>query len=73
MENQDEFLIKDDEFSPELVADEEFYYFILKEAEDMIAECSLEDLAKFGFGNLEDAVEAYKEHIELLEKMKKEG
>jgi hypothetical protein len=42
----------------------EFLEFLLCEAEATLVHATAEDLAVFGFGSIEDAVEAYKEHTE---------
>lgn len=55
-------LIKDGQFAEELVSDDEFAEFVLHEAEHAITYCSLEELAVFGFGGLEEAHEAYQAH-----------
>lgn len=64
MNKSTEDLIKDGEFVAELTNDEEFCEFVLRHAEEAIVDASVEDLAMFGFGNLEDAIESYREHLE---------
>jgi hypothetical protein len=67
MEKSTADLIKDGEFISELINDNEFCEFILREAERTIVHASVEDLAVFGFGSLEDAVDSYRECLEAKE------
>ncbi len=46
----------------ELLENEEFLEFVLRAAEDMIVHATTEDLAVFGFGSLDDAIEAFAMH-----------
>lgn len=48
----------------EFFKDIEFLEFISREAEKMLAHTTDEDLAIFGFGSVEDAIEAFKEKRE---------
>jgi hypothetical protein len=61
-------LINDGEFAKELTTDIEFAEFVLREAEDTLVYASLEELAVFGFGSLEDAIGAYQAHQETKRK-----
>jgi hypothetical protein len=45
----------------ELFANNEFLEFVLRGAEGMLAHATGEDLAVFGFGSVEAAVEAFEE------------
>jgi hypothetical protein len=67
MEKSTEDLIKDGEFVVELTNDNEFCEFVLRGAEDTMIHASVEDLAVFGFGSLEDAIESYREHLNAKE------
>lgn len=60
-------LIMGGEFADELVNDEEFAEFVLREAERTIVHATMEELAVFGFGTLEDAIEAYQKHLDAKE------
>jgi|GEM_PF-3258334 len=64
MEEGTENLIQDGNFTQELIGDMDFCDFVLREAERTIVHATVEELAIFGFGNLEDAIEAYREHKE---------
>ena len=46
----------------ELFANEEFLEFVLRSAEDMLIHATPEDLAVFGFGSVQDAIEAFAAH-----------
>jgi hypothetical protein len=64
MNKNTEDLIKDGEFVAELTSNDEFCDFVLREAEDTIGYASVEELAVFGFGSLEDAIESYRAYLE---------
>lgn len=64
MDKSNKDLIKDGEFAKELVSDNGFAEFILRRAEGTIVDATLEELAIFGFGNLEDAIKAYQERLD---------
>jgi hypothetical protein len=67
MEKSVKELIKDGGFAAELTNDGGFCEFILREAEDTIVHASIEDLAVFGFGSLEGAIESYRERLKAKE------
>jgi hypothetical protein len=56
-----------DKSTEDLIKDGEFAEFVLREAESTIVHASVEELAVFGFGSLEDAIESYRERLELKE------
>lgn len=50
-----------DEFE-EYLENEDFFYFVSQEFNDVAREATLEDLAEFAFGSVQEAVEAFKEN-----------
>jgi len=46
------------------IDDLEFCEFVLREAENTIVHATVEELAEFGFGSMEDAIKAYNEQVE---------
>lgn len=51
---------KPDEFK-EYLENEDFFHFVSQEFNDVSRHATLEELAEFAFGGLQEAVEAFKE------------